>query len=212
MISALRAHTYTKTHTHTYTHLCITPLKLACQEVAQPAFQQRHDASQEEEPHTPHRGPEAYSRALAHRAGVEAVVDEVLQVLCVCAYWIVRLCLCVCVLCVCACMYMWGRKTLYLIGTLYSQTPACFGSPILPELMLLGFHLFNFMCASVWLHGLLVCPEKTNTITRKPLMAEACDHNISHTCTHTYVIHMHMHTHTHVHVTLKIGMSYEVFV
>ena len=91
MISALRAHTYTKTHTHTYTHLCITPLKLACQEVAQPAFQQRHDASQEEEPHTPHRGPEAYSRALAHRAGVEAVVDEVLQVLCVCAYWIVRL-------------------------------------------------------------------------------------------------------------------------
>ena len=40
-----------------------------------------HHAAQKEEPHAPARRPEAAAGALAHRARVEAVVDQVLQVL-----------------------------------------------------------------------------------------------------------------------------------
>lgn len=74
------AHTGRST-THTSTHLGVTALELAGQQVAEPALQQGHDAAQEEEPHAPHGRPEAHAGALAHRAGVEPVVNEVLQVL-----------------------------------------------------------------------------------------------------------------------------------
>ena len=55
--------------------------ELAREQVTQPALEQRHHAAQEEEPHAPARRPEAAAGALAHRARVEAVVDQVLQVL-----------------------------------------------------------------------------------------------------------------------------------
>mmetsp|Transcript_26458 Transcript_26458/g.83860 ORF Transcript_26458/g.83860 Transcript_26458/m.83860 type:complete len:710 (-) Transcript_26458:29-2158(-) len=58
-----------------------TALKLAGQQIAQPTLQQRHDPTEEEEPHTPAWRPEATPRPLAHWTGVEAVVDQVLQVL-----------------------------------------------------------------------------------------------------------------------------------
>ena len=61
--------------------LGLAPLELPREQVAQPALQQRHDAAQEEEPDAPHGRPEAHAGALAHRARVEAVVDQVLQVL-----------------------------------------------------------------------------------------------------------------------------------
>lgn len=61
--------------------LGLAALKLARQQVAQPALQQRHDAAQEEQPHAPHGRPEAHARPLAHRARVEPVVYQVLQVL-----------------------------------------------------------------------------------------------------------------------------------
>ena len=56
-------------------------LELARQQVAQPALEERHHAAQEEEPHAPARRPEAAAGALAHGPRVEAVVDQVLQVL-----------------------------------------------------------------------------------------------------------------------------------
>ena len=46
-----------------------------------PSLQQRDDATHEEQPNAPARSPEAATRTFAHRAGVEAVVDEVLEVL-----------------------------------------------------------------------------------------------------------------------------------
>ena len=49
----------------TFTHLGLAALKLACQQIAQPALQQGDNAAQEEEPNTPHGGPEAHARALA---------------------------------------------------------------------------------------------------------------------------------------------------
>mmetsp|Transcript_6161 Transcript_6161/g.24641 ORF Transcript_6161/g.24641 Transcript_6161/m.24641 type:complete len:696 (-) Transcript_6161:121-2208(-) len=61
--------------------LGVAALKLARQQVAQPALEQRDDAAQEEQPHAPRRRPEAHAGALAHWPGVKAVVDEVLEVL-----------------------------------------------------------------------------------------------------------------------------------
>mmetsp|Transcript_889 Transcript_889/g.2132 ORF Transcript_889/g.2132 Transcript_889/m.2132 type:complete len:706 (-) Transcript_889:1206-3323(-) len=58
-----------------------TALELTCQQVPQPALEQWHDATQEEEPHAPARRPETTPRPLADGPGVEAVVDQVLQVL-----------------------------------------------------------------------------------------------------------------------------------
>mmetsp|Transcript_31892 Transcript_31892/g.87345 ORF Transcript_31892/g.87345 Transcript_31892/m.87345 type:complete len:298 (-) Transcript_31892:756-1649(-) len=57
------------------------PLELAREQVAQPALEQRRDAAQEEEPHAPAGRPDAAARPLADRSRVEAVVDQVLQVL-----------------------------------------------------------------------------------------------------------------------------------
>mmetsp|Transcript_7034 Transcript_7034/g.20668 ORF Transcript_7034/g.20668 Transcript_7034/m.20668 type:complete len:555 (-) Transcript_7034:1166-2830(-) len=61
--------------------LGVAALELAREQVAEPALQERHDAAEEEEPHAPARRPEAAAGALAHGARVEAVVDQVLQVL-----------------------------------------------------------------------------------------------------------------------------------
>ena len=61
--------------------LAVAALKLSAEQVAQPALQQRRHAAHEEEPDPPAGRPEAAARPLAHRAGVEAVVDDVLEVL-----------------------------------------------------------------------------------------------------------------------------------
>ena len=61
--------------------LGLPTLKLPCQQVAQPPLQQGHDTSEEEEPNPPHGSPEPYTWTLAHRPGVESVVDQVLDVL-----------------------------------------------------------------------------------------------------------------------------------
>ena len=62
-------------------HLGLAALKLAREEVPEPALQERDDAAEEKDPDAPHGGPEAAAGALAHGPGVEAVVDEVLEVL-----------------------------------------------------------------------------------------------------------------------------------
>ena len=61
--------------------VAVSALELTRQQVLQPALQQRDDAAQEEEPHAPAGEPEAAAGALADGPGVEAVVDEVLEVL-----------------------------------------------------------------------------------------------------------------------------------
>ena len=94
------SHTHPHTHTHIQmlsaedwrlsaregeagvtAHLGLAALELAREEVPQPALQERDDAAEEEDPDAPHGGPEAAPGALAHGSGVEAVVDEVLEVL-----------------------------------------------------------------------------------------------------------------------------------
>mmetsp|Transcript_39887 Transcript_39887/g.113149 ORF Transcript_39887/g.113149 Transcript_39887/m.113149 type:complete len:527 (-) Transcript_39887:833-2413(-) len=61
--------------------LRLPALELPSQQVPKPALQQGDDATQEEDPHAPHWSPEATAGPLTNRAGVEAVVDQVLQVL-----------------------------------------------------------------------------------------------------------------------------------
>lgn len=61
--------------------LVVAPLKLTRQEVPEPALEQRHDAAQEEQPHTPPRRPHTDTRALANGPSVEPVVDDVLEIL-----------------------------------------------------------------------------------------------------------------------------------
>ena len=39
-----------------------TYLELTSEQITQPALQERNDATEEEEPHTPTRGPETYRR------------------------------------------------------------------------------------------------------------------------------------------------------
>mmetsp|Transcript_3880 Transcript_3880/g.8478 ORF Transcript_3880/g.8478 Transcript_3880/m.8478 type:complete len:333 (+) Transcript_3880:5507-6505(+) len=56
-------------------------LELAGEQVAQPALKQRYHAAQEEEPHAPAGRPEAAAGPLADRPRVEAIVDEVLEIL-----------------------------------------------------------------------------------------------------------------------------------
>jgi hypothetical protein len=62
--------------------LRITSLELTRQEVAEPTFKQGHNATHEEKPDAPAGSPETYTRALTNGTGIEAVVDEMLQVLC----------------------------------------------------------------------------------------------------------------------------------
>jgi len=47
--------------------LGVTSLKLARQEISQPALQQGGDSSHEEQPHTPAWSPEAATRTFPHR-------------------------------------------------------------------------------------------------------------------------------------------------
>lgn len=44
--------------------LVLAAFKLSGKEIAEPALEERHHTSQEEEPHSPHRRPEANPRAL----------------------------------------------------------------------------------------------------------------------------------------------------
>lgn len=61
--------------------LALPAFELAGQQVAEPPLQQWYDATQEEQPDTPHGRPEAHTRPLAYWACVEAVVHQMLQVL-----------------------------------------------------------------------------------------------------------------------------------
>lgn len=61
--------------------LGVPPLELSRQQVAKPPLEQRHDASQEEEPDPPGGGPEAHTGPLPNGPGVESVVYEMFQVL-----------------------------------------------------------------------------------------------------------------------------------
>lgn len=61
--------------------LGVAALELPGEQVAQPPLEQRHDAAEEEEPHAPGRRPDAAAGTLADGTSVEAVVDEVLEVL-----------------------------------------------------------------------------------------------------------------------------------
>jgi hypothetical protein len=56
-------------------------LLISSEKISEPPFQKRHDSAQEEQPHTPAWSPKAAARAFTHRASVEAVVNEMLQVL-----------------------------------------------------------------------------------------------------------------------------------
>ena len=59
----------------------IATLELTCEQVAEPTLEKGHNTPHEEEPYSPSGGPEATSRALSNRTGVEAVINEVLEVL-----------------------------------------------------------------------------------------------------------------------------------
>mmetsp|Transcript_67280 Transcript_67280/g.140138 ORF Transcript_67280/g.140138 Transcript_67280/m.140138 type:complete len:884 (+) Transcript_67280:4960-7611(+) len=61
--------------------LAVPPFKLPREQVPQPPLKQRDHAAKEEQPHSPPRSPEPNARALAHRSGVEAVVNQMFQVL-----------------------------------------------------------------------------------------------------------------------------------
>eukprot|EP01137_Pigoraptor_chileana_P034039 Opistho-2@25961 len=56
-------------------------LKLTREEVAQPALEQGDNATEEEHPHPPARRPKTASGALPDRASVEAIVNDVLEIL-----------------------------------------------------------------------------------------------------------------------------------
>lgn len=60
--------------------LAVTTLELARKQVAQPAFEQWRDTAHKEQPNSPSRSPESATRALADWSGVEAVIDQVLQI------------------------------------------------------------------------------------------------------------------------------------
>jgi hypothetical protein len=61
--------------------LGVASFELTGKKIAQPTFKKGHNASQEEEPHTPAWSPEATTGTFAYRSGVEAIIDEVLEVL-----------------------------------------------------------------------------------------------------------------------------------
>mmetsp|Transcript_13659 Transcript_13659/g.18096 ORF Transcript_13659/g.18096 Transcript_13659/m.18096 type:complete len:218 (-) Transcript_13659:2714-3367(-) len=61
--------------------LRVAAFELPRQKVAEPALEERHDPAEEKEPDTPARCPEAAARAFAHRTRIEAVVDEMLEIL-----------------------------------------------------------------------------------------------------------------------------------
>lgn len=55
--------------------LRVAALELAGEQVAEPALEKRDDAAQEEEPDAPAGRPEADTRTLADRTGVEPRID-----------------------------------------------------------------------------------------------------------------------------------------
>jgi hypothetical protein len=61
--------------------LRIMSLELAREKITKPAFEKWYNATHKEEPDAPTRSPEADTRTLANGTGIEAIVDEVLQVL-----------------------------------------------------------------------------------------------------------------------------------
>lgn len=61
--------------------LAITTFELTSEQVPKPSLEQRNDTTHEEQPDAPPGCPEADTRALSDRSSVEAVVDEMLQVL-----------------------------------------------------------------------------------------------------------------------------------
>ena len=61
--------------------LAVSAFELPGEEVTQPPLQQWGHAPHKEEPHPPARGPETTAGTLTNRAGVEPIVDDVLEVL-----------------------------------------------------------------------------------------------------------------------------------
>lgn len=59
----------------------VATLELTRQKVSKPALQQRSDSAHEEQPDSPSRRPEAATGSFADRSRVEAVVNQMLQVL-----------------------------------------------------------------------------------------------------------------------------------
>ncbi|SRR6266436_376514 len=60
--------------------LRITSLELAREKITKPTFKKWHNTTHEEEPDAPTRSPEADTRTFTNGTGIEAIVDEVLQV------------------------------------------------------------------------------------------------------------------------------------
>ena len=56
-------------------------LELTCEQISKPALQKGDDAAQEEKPNSPAWRPKANARTLTNRAGIESVVNQMLQVL-----------------------------------------------------------------------------------------------------------------------------------
>ena len=61
--------------------LRITSLELGREKITKPAFKKWYNATHKKEPDAPTRSPEANTRTLANGTGIEAIVDEMLQVL-----------------------------------------------------------------------------------------------------------------------------------
>lgn len=59
----------------------MTPFKLACEQVTQPAFEKWNDSTNEKEPNTPSRSPKANPRPLSNLARVESIIKQMLDVL-----------------------------------------------------------------------------------------------------------------------------------
>jgi hypothetical protein len=60
----------------------ITSLELTRQKIAKPAFKKWYDATHEEKPDAPTGSPETDTRTLTNGTSIEAIIDEMLQVLC----------------------------------------------------------------------------------------------------------------------------------
>lgn len=59
----------------------MSALECSGEEVSKPPFEQRNDASEEEEPDSPSRSPDANTRAFSDGTSIEPVVDDVLDIL-----------------------------------------------------------------------------------------------------------------------------------
>lgn len=52
----------------------------SCEQISKPSLKERGDASNEEEPDSPSWGPDAYSWSFSHWTGVEAIIDDMLDI------------------------------------------------------------------------------------------------------------------------------------